>query len=196
MLNNYPNLKSRLKYLLMVSTHYRVRWRLPPQSNPSWSLTFDDGPLPNTVNILKALDDYQIKATFFLVGERMLAEPGIVAEIVAKGHTIGSHGLRHIFMNRLSPSELCHHVEESFEIIKSLAGDQPKIFRPPWGAISFYQLVLLLRKNIDVVYWSHQIDPGKKDIIEMVPCTNCNGPIILLHDYDDPAIIRSINHFI
>ncbi len=195
MLDDYPGIKVLLKYLIMRGTGYRVRWRLPPQNNPGWCLTFDDGPLPNTPNILKALDDCQIKATFFLVGERMLANPNIVAEIVAKGHTIGSHGLSHILMGKLSISEFWRQVKDSFNIIKDFTGIQSKIFRPPYGNISFSQTGLLLSKGIDVIFWSHSKPLGNISIIESVPDANFNAPIMVLHDYDDPAMIANANSY-
>jgi peptidoglycan/xylan/chitin deacetylase (PgdA/CDA1 family) len=113
-------LKKRLviKYnLIELLSAYRVRWHQPPPLRRPAILTFDDGPLPNTLNILEALDRYGLKATFFMVASRMRARPEIVAEVLARGHAIGSHGFHHIFMKYLPLREFRHQVEASLAVI-------------------------------------------------------------------------------
>ena len=191
-LNNYPRLKASLKYCLEVSTGYWVRWHLPTDGKPSWEITFDDGPLPNTRHILAVLDDFQMKATFFMVAKRMLTYPDIVAEVVSKGHTIGSHGYDHIVLKKLPLPEFRRQIKASFAVIETLAGPQPRIFRPPWGQISPWQTAWLLRQGIKVVFWSHQLADDHSALVEPCPAWTPCGPIILFHDYDKIEVLNQV----
>lgn len=66
-------------------------------------LTFDDGPMPGrTENILRALDNAGVKATFMMVGSMARAHPAIVREVAAHGHTIGTHTQSHANLAQLS----------------------------------------------------------------------------------------------
>uniref|UniRef100_UPI00227E2D39 polysaccharide deacetylase family protein n=1 Tax=Escherichia coli TaxID=562 RepID=UPI00227E2D39 len=68
--------------------------RVPDAGNSVW-LTIDDGPGPETRAVLDLLARHQARATFFLVGERALAQPELVAEILRRGHDIGNHSHSH-----------------------------------------------------------------------------------------------------
>jgi peptidoglycan/xylan/chitin deacetylase (PgdA/CDA1 family) len=72
------------------------------------ALTFDDGPSPaSTPVILRLLARHHLQATFFVVGEKAAKEPELIAAILAQGHTIGNHSLRHgYFLTLRSPSAL------------------------------------------------------------------------------------------
>ena len=60
-------------------------------------LTFDDGPIPqSTPFILKTLEDFGIKATFFMVGDNVRKYPELYEQIVAAGHQVGNHTYNHI----------------------------------------------------------------------------------------------------
>jgi peptidoglycan/xylan/chitin deacetylase (PgdA/CDA1 family) len=68
--------------------------RMGEAGNSVW-LTIDDGPGPETRAVLDLLDRYQARATFFLVGERALAQPELVQEILRRGHDLGNHSHSH-----------------------------------------------------------------------------------------------------
>ncbi len=180
----YPRFKGFLKYLIESATSYRICWHRRPDDPRSLAITFDDGPLPNTRNILQFLEQQQLKATFFMVGERMLTYPDLVQEVARRGHVIGSHGYRHIVMKHLSLVEFRAQVEKSFALIAEMAGSQPKLFRPPWGQVSPWQASWLLRQGIRLVFWSHQLAADQTRLIEPDKSFTNGGPIILLHDYD------------
>ncbi len=66
-------------------------------------LTFDDGPMPKkTEKILSILDEYEVKATFLMVGQMAKAHPELARKVVNAGHTIGSHTYRHADLQHLS----------------------------------------------------------------------------------------------
>lgn len=74
-LEKYLRLKATIKSFLGFVSGYRVRYHLPPETNQRCLLTFDDGPLPNTSNILTLLDAFGLKATFLMVREHMRRYP-------------------------------------------------------------------------------------------------------------------------
>jgi len=190
-LRNHAYTKARLKQIIEIATFYRVRWHLPPGNFHKFLITFDDGPCPNTLQILPILRKYRIKGIFFMVAERMLQYPDIVRQVISDGHTIASHGLRHVVMKNLNLKDFRLQVLQSFAIIKKFAGNQPKWFRPPQGLITPLQLAWLVSSGFEVVFWSHQLG-GNENLMEVSPKINKLGAIILLHDFDETHTIEPI----
>lgn len=87
-------------------------------------LTFDDGPVPwVTKPILDALDDYCTKATFFAVGEMAISHPAAMKEVVARGHTIGTHTWSHPNnLKRLTFEKAKDQIERGFAAVALGAG--------------------------------------------------------------------------
>ncbi len=98
-------------------------------------LTFDDGPSIYTEEILDILDEYQVKATFFVVGKESDAAKEALQDIVARGHTLGMHSYSHKY------SEL-YASEEAFEAdflklqgyLEDVTGVKSKVYRFPGGS--------------------------------------------------------------
>jgi peptidoglycan/xylan/chitin deacetylase (PgdA/CDA1 family) len=101
------------------------------------ALTFDDGPAqPTTKQILELLDRYSVKATFFVSGVNALKHPDIIAEIIARGHTIGNHSFHHNpFLMLGSYNYLYQEVSKAQETLKKM-GINTLAFRPPVGIIN------------------------------------------------------------
>jgi len=98
------------------------------------ALTFDDGPHPKiTPWILDHLDRVGARATFFLVGKQVDLYPELVREIVARGHTVGSHSYTHRDMRQLSALEVERELVRSRAAIRRAAGVNVTLFRPPGG---------------------------------------------------------------
>jgi peptidoglycan/xylan/chitin deacetylase (PgdA/CDA1 family) len=191
MLENHLGLKARLRYFLERVTDYRIGWH-SPEDNSGPLLTFDDGPLVNTWSILEILEQFGLKATFFMVGHRMLQYPEIVRAAASAGHCVANHGYQHVIMKQLPLIEFQRQVCASFAIIHRLAGKQPRLFRPPKGQINPLQVAWLLSQRIRLVFWSHQLEAISRTIIEPVPFLGMATPVILLHDCDDVDDIKSV----
>ena len=102
-------------------------WRMD-KNDHSVYLTFDDGPIPeSTPFILETLRKYNIKATFFMVGENVLRNHDLYNQIVAEGHQIGNHTFNHIgaFKHRVISYVL--NTNKANDIIHA------HLFRPPHG---------------------------------------------------------------
>lgn len=196
------NKSSGIKYLAKRAveflTRYAIRYHVPPRENKGPLFTFDDGPLPSTLGILDILDEYKEKAVFFLVAENVQKYPQIAAEIARRGHSIGSHGFRHINMKKLSLSEFSRQIKESFDIVEKTCKIKTRYFRPPFGQISLIQAIWLLMRGTIVFFWScgvsqsgeiDFINPGIEKNKKLY--LNKNPLIVLLHDYMQPDIIRA-----
>lgn len=154
-------------------------------------LTFDDGPMPwVTKSILGTLDTFCTKATFFSVGRMALAYPATVKDILARGHTLGSHTYSHPFhMPRMKPDAAVAEIERGLAAVTAAAGEPiAPFFRFPGLADSPRLLAYLRTRNIaaltvDVVSNdSYTRDPLKLAERTMAEVRRHHGGIILFHD--------------
>ena len=102
-------------------------------------LTFDDGPSERTDEILKILEDKDVKATFFVIGQSDEADLQRMRDIVAAGHTIGMHSYTHNYTQIYSSVEA--YLEDMYRIfvqIRETTGETPTVFRFPGGSINAY----------------------------------------------------------
>jgi len=144
-------------------------------------LTFDDGPIPEiTPWVLDLLDKYNIKATFFCVGDNVQNHPDIFRMIRERGHKIGNHTFHHIQALKTDIQSYLKEVEDADRLINS------KLFRPPYGHMFFSQFKAL-RKLYKVIMWdvvtrdySHLMTAGQ--VVEVVKKYARNGSIIVFHD--------------
>ena len=89
-------------------------------------LTFDDGPWPgNTPAVLKALADQCTKALFFPIGKHAGWHPEILKQVVAAGHTVGSHTWSHKDLSKLTPEEAKNEIEMGIAAVSISLGNTP-----------------------------------------------------------------------
>lgn len=144
-------------------------------------LTFDDGPNPHvTPWVLELLKRQEIKATFFLVGNNIKQNPELVAKIESEGHRIGNHTMNH---ERGTKTKLDVYLNSVNEVDRLINTD---LFRPPYGRISFWQFLKLLKNGKKIIFWSwlsydfdNQISTEK--IIEKAKKIK-GGDILVFHD--------------
>jgi peptidoglycan-N-acetylglucosamine deacetylase len=99
------------------------------------SLTFDDGPHPQlTPKLLDILKLYQVKATFFVLGENAKKYPKIIQRIVSEGHTLASHDMAHDNSNSESEEVFANGLKKSILLIKSFDSSRESYYRFPYGA--------------------------------------------------------------
>ncbi len=186
-----------------------VVWRGPHRST-SVALTFDDGPHPeHTRRVLDVLDDYGVKACFFVLGSKAERHPEIVGEIVARGHEVGIHGYEHDRLLSLrSPKRIEAELARALAVVEQATGKRPTMLRPPVGHVSPRTETAASRLGLDIVAWSVRGRDGlAKATASAVTARVVRGlrpgAIILLHDaaeHDDrrpvaaealPAILRA-----
>lgn len=166
-----------------------IVWEVPT-SEKYIAFTFDDGPDPNkTPEILKVLEQYQAKATFFVVGERVERFPEIVRMELAKGHELGNHSYQHPAFNRMALSSVSKQLDLTQEAIFEATGTKPVLFRPPGGYYNEGIVELSKSSSLQMILWSWHQDtkdwaaPGVSAIVRKVLDNARNGDIILMHDY-------------
>ena len=95
------------------------------------ALTFDDGPHPrHTPKILDILDEYGIKATFFVIGVNAINYPTTIEKVIQHGHEIGNHTYSHPHVSCLNSANLKNEVEKCESAIYGLTDYKTKLFRP------------------------------------------------------------------
>lgn len=152
------------------------------------ALTFDDGPHPRyTGQILDVLEEYDIKATFFVVGVNAKNYPDSLIDVIKRGHEIGNHTYSHPHVSGLNTYTLTDEVEKCESTIYGLTDYKTKLFRPPEGMIDADVRTVLrsldykvIMWDIDTRDWAHE--PPEK-IAENVISNIASGDIILMHDY-------------
>ena len=98
------------------------------------AITFDDGPNPKiTPELLKLLERYEARVTFFMVGRFAEECPELVREITVRGHVIGNHTATHANLFWSTPGQIREQTRRCNEAIGTITGMTPKWFRPPWG---------------------------------------------------------------
>lgn len=117
------------------------------------ALTFDDGPSRNTAALLDMLNSYEIKATFFLLGQQVLHNPDMAKRIEAEGHEIGNHSWSHPNLKTLSADAQKEELESTDELLRSL-GITPLLMRPPYGSFDERTVQIADELGIDVILWS------------------------------------------
>ncbi|MGM9818518.1 MAG: polysaccharide deacetylase family protein [Paludibacteraceae bacterium] len=144
-------------------------------------LTFDDGPCAKTTpHILDVLDTFNIKATFFCVGENVLRTPDLFAEIKQRGHAVGNHTMCHANGFKYTTDEYIRLVDEADTLIKS------SFFRPPYGRIKPAQYKLLKKRYRfvmwDVITRDYNANLKPEKIVAIVKRYVRNGSVIVFHD--------------
>jgi peptidoglycan/xylan/chitin deacetylase (PgdA/CDA1 family) len=174
---------------LMTAVLPRERWLVQgPPTSSGIALTFDDGPHPEyTPRLLDELARYQIRATFFVVGQAVARFPDITRRIVAEGHTLGGHTYTHSEPDATSARKLIAEVLQSRSLIEDLTQVPVNLFRPPKGKLSLSKTVALWQLQQTIVLWNqdprdYQAEPP----LGIVPWVQAylaeRGDIVLLHD--------------
>ena len=161
-------------------------WKMSP--GPAVALTFDDGPHPvHTPAILELLARHDVKATFFVVGETVLRNPGILRDIVAAGHCVGSHTQTHQELPSLDAQGLAGELDLCRRTIADVAGIDVSLVRPPRGKVSLPVLYRVRGLGYQVVHWSKTYSDYVQDGVEpllarMRARPPEAGDILLFHD--------------
>lgn len=160
-------------------------------------LTFDDGPSKNTPKVLDLLDEYGIKATFFVVPNNSAQCAEYLREIHRRGHTIGVHSRTHeytkIYAGVIS---FIKDFKAAYDIILRTTGERPVLFRFPGGSNSRYskatrkQIVAeMTRRGFTYFDWNVSAQDAQKGITAaqvydnvMTSLGHKSRGVVLMHD--------------
>lgn len=164
------------------------------QAGKKIHFTFDDGPHPTyTPTLLDTLKKLNIKATFFVLGEKAKKYPEIIKRMVAEGHTLASHSYDHPELPKLTPEKLREQMENTEKILQDITGKRPYVMRPPYGALNGDVKKYLKERQYGIMLWNiDTLDWKLKNIDKIVTHTleefPKDGGIILLHDIHKTSI--------
>ncbi|MFE2173367.1 polysaccharide deacetylase family protein, partial [Kitasatospora sp. NPDC059462] len=151
------------------------------------ALTIDDGPDPrHTPTVLALLEQYGIRATFFLIGENATEHTGLVREIAARGHHIANHTWTHPDLRSLSEGKVRDELERTSDLLHRTTGKVPSWFRAPGGDWSSTALRVSAELGMRPMAWS--VDPrdwarpGTGVITDRILRDVRPGAIVLNHD--------------
>ena len=155
-------------------------WRIPGDKKTVY-LTFDDGPIPQvTPWVLDVLDYYEVKATFFCVGDNVARNPNLFQVIRNRGHQVGNHTMNHVQGMSMSPEKYVRNVMNAHDLIQS------RLFRPPHGHMLPGQ-AKLLKKDFSIIMWDvvtrdYSNKLSGEQVFGNVKRYARNGSIIVFHD--------------
>lgn len=119
------------------------------------ALTFDDGPNGKTTErLLDLLAQYQVRATFFVVGKAVAAQPALTRRIVEQGHLLGNHTMTHPRLLRLGPAATRAELVDGGKAIADATGVEAKIFRPPFGGRWPHTMQIARELGLTTVMWN------------------------------------------
>jgi peptidoglycan/xylan/chitin deacetylase (PgdA/CDA1 family) len=156
-------------------------WNKPRKDKVIY-LTFDDGPIPIvTPWVLKTLNKFNIKATFFCIGENITKYPEIFSQLKADGHAIGNHTFNHLNGWKTNNDTYLTNYHKCQEITNT------RLFRPPFGRIKRSQIKKLALQNTQIIMWDvlsgdfdTKLSPEK--CLSHVLNHTENGSIVVFHD--------------
>lgn len=153
------------------------------EEKPKVALTFDDGPSEQTELLLEGLRTRNVRATFFVVGEKIQDYEEVMKQMVRDGNIVGNHSYSHKQLNHVSEKTLREEIDKTNEVLRKLTGESPVYLRPPYGEWKKEREeefdMIPVFWDVDSLDWKLQdtqkIVTGVLDQVE-------DGDIILMHD--------------
>ena len=139
-----------------------------------------------TMELLKILRENKVRATFFLCGLWVEKYPEMVKTIAAEGHELANHSHTHPHMNSLSEREIAHELNQTHQLIKELTGQNPTLFRPPFGEYSNKVIETASACGYTTIIWDVDSldwkDLTAEAMLQRILGRIQNGSIILFHN--------------
>ncbi|AQA06484.1 polysaccharide deacetylase [Mycobacterium sp. MS1601] len=151
------------------------------------ALTFDDGPGPYTDRLLQVLAADDARATFFLVGDKVAADPLAAKRIADAGMEIGNHTWSHPDLTTLPAAEVAAQLSSTTDALVQATGVRPAVMRPGFGMINDAVLAEVGRQGMAAINWDvvpydwindTDIAASRAILMEQIR----PGSVVLLHD--------------
>ncbi len=158
------------------------------------AITFDDGIHSEfTPKVLKLLNQYNAKATFFLIGKQVEGQQEILKNIIHQGHTIGNHTYSHSNnLGFLKTNEVLSDLKKTQAIVEDLVGLKMNLFRPAFGVTNPRIAKAVQSLQLTAIGWSiRSLDTtkiSKEKIFKKITKNINKGDVILLHDTSQKTV--------
>jgi peptidoglycan/xylan/chitin deacetylase (PgdA/CDA1 family) len=153
------------------------------------SLSFDDGVSEYTSWLLDVLREYDVKASFFILGENLQrsSQRDVVRRMLAEGHEIGIHTMTHPHLTHLKSSEVYDEVQMCSKLLQKITSKRPKYFRPPYfdyndrvdNVIRELDYITVFA-GLDTNDWQYYSYGHERIVTEFK--ANLGGHVVLMHD--------------
>jgi peptidoglycan/xylan/chitin deacetylase (PgdA/CDA1 family) len=186
-----PEVSTRRAWLLAEGPQHA-----PGDGRRLVTLTFDDGPFPETTpTYLRILARHNVRAAFFLIGnyldgdtERAEHTREVAREIARAGHLVGNHTHDHLRLTQLPRADVLAQIDEGAMSIERATGKRPLLFRPPYGQLDSWASERLRERGAELVLWSVEASDMKTEDGQAIADSlreqieYAGGGIVLLHD--------------
>jgi peptidoglycan/xylan/chitin deacetylase (PgdA/CDA1 family) len=151
------------------------------------ALTFDDGPSPFTDRLLQILKDNDAKSTFFLIGNKVAANPAGAMRIADAGMEVANHTWEHPNMTTIPPEDIASQISKANDAIQAATGQRPKLVRTAGGLINDNVLAAAKQQgmadiNWDVIPFDWMNDSNTAATTYMLKTQIKPGSVVLFHD--------------
>lgn len=186
------NLKPKKQQLLDLLPDALMLTRGPRHGNARY-LTFDDGPDPeHTPALLDLLAAHDVKASFFLIGEKVERYPELVRRIVAEGHLLGNHSYSHWEFRNMTLRKQLSEVHRTDALLSAFDRRRHHRVRTPRGYLAAPLLLYFASHRRSFVHWSYDsLDYQPQPLEDLVERLRKQPPvagdIVLMHDDNDMA---------
>lgn len=150
--------------------------------------TFDDGPIPElTHDLLKILNEFDAKATFFCVGDNIKKHPEIFSSILTNGHSVGNHTFNHLKAWEIENEHYLNNVQLCQQEIEKHVTQDKRLFRFPYGQFNLKIARKLKKEDYDLIMWDvlskdYNNSISAERILQKSIEKSENGSIIVFHD--------------
>lgn len=157
-------------------------------NSKSIALTFDDGPDSVwTPKVLEVLRRYNVKATFFCIGDKVEKHPQLVKMLIEEGHIVGNHTYYHTsFFPLLSTKKMVDELQRCNEALTNITGESITLFRPPFGVTNPTIAASVRELGYKVVGWSIRsfdtVKSEREKVLRRILKKAHAGGVILMHD--------------
>ncbi|MBE6807391.1 MAG: hypothetical protein E7527_05220 [Ruminococcaceae bacterium] len=162
------------------------------------ALTFDDGPGPYTERLLDAMKKRGVKATFFVLGQRVDKYGDLIKRMEKEGHVVGSHSYDHPNLTKLSYAKVRDNMEKTAKKIEKLIGHKPEIMRCPGGSCNDTVKKYAKEAGIPIAFWGVDTRDWESRNVKKILSVSFgkdgikDGSIVLMHDIYETTVDASI----
>ncbi|MBL7979365.1 MAG: polysaccharide deacetylase family protein [Bacteroidetes Order II. Incertae sedis bacterium] len=164
-----------------------ILWHRPTKEKELY-ITIDDGPTTAcTGKLAKILDKFDAKATFFLIGQNVAAEPSLVRDLKSAGHTLGQHSHSHPNAWQLPKEQMMAEMSKATRILEEVVDESVRWMRPPYGRFTPAMRKWCIENEQKLVMWDllpadYMTTVSEKDISRHICQFVRPGSIVVLHD--------------
>lgn len=163
------------------------------------ALTFDDGPGPYTAQLLDALRDRGVKATFFVLGSRAAQYPDLIRRMEAEGHVVGNHSYGHGNLRRMSLAGVTNEMNRAVDVLTPLLGHRPVVMRAPGGNYNNTVKQYDCNEGVPIIQWGVDTRDWESRNVEAIlnqafygNNSIKEGSIVLMHDIYSTTVQAAI----